>query len=166
MGKSGGLLLGWGVDVLIHQIRSTHFSIEVEFEIPGSVSRRWAVFIYASNKEPIRVEQWQELIVRKQDWGTNWVLGGDFNDIRHPSEKIGGRTRSEASCLCFRSFIESMEMEEIRFQGNTRTWANNWELEGYIEVRLDRFFGAIPWFLEHASAVVIMWKGKPLIIVY
>lgn len=97
-GKSEGLLLGWGMDVTIHQIRSTNFSIEVDFEIPGSVARMWAVFVYASNKNSVRLAQWQELTERKKDWGSNWVMGGDFNDIRSPTEKVGGRIRTETSC--------------------------------------------------------------------
>lgn len=102
----------------------------MDFEISGSVDRMWAIFVYASNKDSIRLEQWQELTDRKRDWGNNWVLGGDFNDIRYPTEKVGRRTRTEASCQGFRMLIESMEMEEILFQGNQRTWANNWEAEG------------------------------------
>lgn len=55
-----------------------------------------------------------------------------------------------------------MEIEEIVFQGHKRTWANNWETEGYIEVRLDRFFGTLPWLVDHASAVVyhVKWKSS------
>lgn len=98
IGKSGGLLLGWSLDVIIHHIRSTHYSLEVDFEIPGSVDRMWAVFVYASNKEAVRLEQWQELINKKRDWGNNWVLGGDFNDIRYPSAK-GRREESNRSKL-------------------------------------------------------------------
>lgn len=152
--KSGGLLLGWGSDVTIHQIRSTNFSSEVGVEALGSEGKMWAIFVYACNKEKTRMDQWQELLDRKRDWGYNWILGGDFNDIRHPSDKAGGRPRTEISCYGFRQFIEKMEMEEIMFQGNQRTWANNWEEEGYVEVRLDRFFWAILWLLDHASTIV------------
>lgn len=35
------------------------------------------------------------------------------------------------------------------------TWANNWGDEGYIEARLDRFFGAPLWFLENNSVTVL-----------
>lgn len=48
-----------------------------------------------------------------------------------------------------------MEMEELRFQGKLGTWANNWEDEGYIEARLDRFFGSPLWFLDNNNAVVL-----------
>lgn len=41
-----------------------------------------------------------------------------------------------------RELIEKMEIEEIAFYGREWTWANNWNEEGFIEVRLDRFFGS------------------------
>lgn len=50
-------------------------------------------------------------------------------------------TRFEGSCKGFREFIERMDKEEITFQGRRWGWANNWEEEGYIEVKLDRFLG-------------------------
>lgn len=108
------------------------FSIEVEFEVSESEGKTWAIFVYASNKEKTRMEQWQELLDRKGDWGNKWILGEDFNDIRHPSEKAGGRTRTEASCQGFRKFIEQMEIEEIMFQGNNVPGSCI-----YIKVRLD-----------------------------
>lgn len=77
-----------------------------------------------------------------------------MNDIRSPEEKNGGRLRFEASCRVFREFIDRMNMEEMEFTGNMWTWANNWHDEGYIEARLDRFFGAFQWLRENSNAVV------------
>lgn len=27
------------------------------------------------------MKQYEELLSKKEEWGENWVLGGDFNDI-------------------------------------------------------------------------------------
>lgn len=80
--------------------------------------------------------------------------GGDFNDISSTEDKKGGRIRSAASCKRFKEFIEKMGMAEIAFQGRPWTWANNLEDEGYIEVRLDRFFGVAGWWLDNDKIVV------------
>lgn len=45
-------------------------------------------------------------------------------------------------------------MEEVAYHDSSCTWANNWKDEGYIEVRLDRFFGASQWLLENTNAIV------------
>lgn len=45
-------------------------------------------------------------------------------------------------------------MEEIQYQGSQWTWANNWTDEGFIEARLDRFFGSSQWLMSNGKAVV------------
>lgn len=154
MGLSGRMLVGWNKDVTVHQIQHTDISIEIEFELLESGGRIWAIFVYASTNDRVRVEQWKELQDRKIQWGNRLIMGGDFNDIRNSEEKKGGRSRSVASCLGFRDFIKNMRMEEILFQEREVTWTNNWEEEGYIEARIDRLFGAGSWLLDHPNAVV------------
>lgn len=77
----------------------------------------WEIFVYASNKENGKAERWQKLWTRKGQWGNKWLLGGDFNDVRRPQEKQGGRTRFEASCKGFKDFVERMDMEEVEHKG-------------------------------------------------
>lgn len=86
--------------------------------------------------------------------------GRDFNDIKGHDEKKGGRRRVENSFDDFRSFISEMEMGDIKFKGDTYTWANNREGEGFIQKRLDRFFGSWAWMLQHDSAVVTHVKRQ------
>lgn len=109
IGGNGGLLLGWEKEVFIYQIMNTTFSIELEFEISGTEGKMWAIFVYASNRDRIRTEQRQELLVRKEQWGNSWILGGDLNDIRSSEEKKRGRIRSESNCISFKEFIEKMK---------------------------------------------------------
>lgn len=45
-------------------------------------------------------------------------------------------------------------MEEAGFQRKPCTWANNWDDENYIEVRLHRFFGSSYCLMENSKAVV------------
>lgn len=97
MGKSGGLLVGWGNGVTIYQIQHTSFSFEIEFEAAGSNGKMWAGFLYASIKDKERHDHWQHLLLGSRNWGDRWFLGGDFNEIREPEDKIGGRQRSLAS---------------------------------------------------------------------
>lgn len=109
--RSGELLLGLGSEITIHQIQSTSYRIEMEFETAETKGRMWVIFVYASIKERTRTGQWQELWTRKRKWEDKWILRGDFNDIRNPKEKSGKRPRSEASCKGFREFIENMNIE-------------------------------------------------------
>lgn len=81
-------------------------------------------------------------------------MGGDFNDIRNSTEKKGGRARSEHSFQNFRTFIDEMNMGEIKFKDDPFTWANNREGEGFIKERLDRCFGSAEWMITRDTAEV------------
>lgn len=74
VGRSGGLLLSWTEEVNVYQIKSSTFSLEIEFETPKTNRRMWAVFVYASNKEKVRTEQWEELWTKRGKWGTKCIL--------------------------------------------------------------------------------------------
>lgn len=79
---------------------------------------------------------------------------GDLNDLRHPDEKQGGRSRTEGSCLHFRGFIDALNMFEIKYPGRHWTWANNRENKGFVEERLDRFLASSDWIFEFPHATV------------
>lgn len=114
IGRSAGLLLGWTEEVNTHQIISSRFSLEVEFETIDKKGKMWEVFVSASNKEKDRMDQWHELWSKKGQWGSKWILSGGFKDIRKPQEKNGGRIRTVASCKGFVEFIKRMNMEVLR----------------------------------------------------
>lgn len=81
-------------------------------------------------------------------------IRGDLNEIKNHDEKNGGNRRSEGSFIDFMSFISKMGMGDIRFQGSTFTWANNREREGYIQERVDRFFGSVEWMSQFDTVEV------------
>lgn len=70
--------MGWDRQVTIFQIRHTTFSIEVEFATSDSGGKFWAIFVYARNRENVRIAQWEELLDRKATSGDRWILGGGF----------------------------------------------------------------------------------------
>lgn len=65
-----------------------------------------------------------------------------------------GRKRLESNFADFRTFIFDMEMREVKFRGKVYTWVNNREDEGFIQERLDKFFGSIEWLLHFDKASV------------
>lgn len=89
------------------------------------------------------------------DQNGGWFLGEDFNEIRNQEEKRRGRRRTEASFRGFNSFIDTMMMEKKNSVGSLYTWANNREGEGFVEEKLDRFFGAASWMIKNPRAKVI-----------
>lgn len=102
VGLSGGLLLCWSEETVIHQIIRSNFGFEVEFETSNSGGKCWGIFLYLSPNFSTRMEPWVYLQNNKAKWGKRWFLGGDLNDIRRPDEKRGGRLRFAGSYELFR----------------------------------------------------------------
>lgn len=66
--------MSWTEEVNVYQMKSSTFSLEIEFQTPKTKGRIWAVFVYASNNEKVRTEQWEELWTTRGKWGTKWIL--------------------------------------------------------------------------------------------
>lgn len=92
----------------------------------------WITFVHTSTESRDRQKQWEELKRRRLQWGSRWIVGGDFNDIKNQEEKKGGNARLEGSFSGFRNFILDMGMGDLGFKGDMFTWVNNREGEGYI----------------------------------
>lgn len=59
----------------------------------------------------------------------------------------GENRRTESSFQDFRNFIDDMGMGDMKYKGDTYTWANNREGKVFIQERLDRFCGSTAWML-------------------
>ena len=80
-------------------------------------------FIYAQNYVHERIPLWEE-INSIDSSGLPWIVLGDFNVVRHPSEKIGGDLSwtpdmDEFNCCCY-----TAELEDLNFRGHWFTWSN------------------------------------------
>lgn len=71
-----------------------------------------------------------------------------------PEDKNGGMTRFANSFWPFRTFVKDMEMEKVNYKGRRRTWANNRVEEGFMNERLDIFFGPTEWSVENEKVEV------------
>ena len=96
-GVVGGILLMWDKMVV------TKLDMEVG-ECMAACSFKnvvddfeWAfVGVYGPNGNFDRRRLWDELVGLKSWWDLPWYIGGDFNIIRFPSERFGGRHISAA----------------------------------------------------------------------
>ena len=110
-----------------------HFSISCRFK-NVSDQFEWAFTgIYGPNLNRKRQFMWEELAGLINWWNLPWCLGGDFNVIRFPSERLGvGRfTR----CMYdFSDFISLHGLMDIPLKGGLFSWSNSTSAS-----RIDRF---------------------------
>lgn len=98
--------------------------------------------VYGPNVDRERDMFWTELEGTKFWAAANWCVGGDFNAIRFPSEKKGGRGYT-STMEAFFSCIENCELIDLPLIGGRFTWSNG-QMRGVLS-RLDRFLISAGW---------------------
>lgn len=96
-GLSGGLLACWTNNVMIRNVVTTQFCIELECSKSQGTCIFWSIFMYSSTDVHGRQQQWDYLVKEMPKWRDMWFLVGDFNDIRTHEEKRRGIRRSDSS---------------------------------------------------------------------
>ncbi|WMV44670.1 hypothetical protein MTR67_038055 [Solanum verrucosum] len=98
--------------------------------------------VYAPNSRQEREEVWGELGAVRGLFNGPWVVAGDFNVVRFPSEKKNCN-RFNKEMEEFSEFIEDMELQDLPLVGGKFTWRKG---DGYdIAARLDRFLISEEW---------------------
>lgn len=67
------------------------FSVSVLLKDVRSIAEWVAMSVYGPATINEKVAFWQELSQVAGMWNCPWLIGGDFNAIRYPNEKRGGR---------------------------------------------------------------------------
>lgn len=92
----------------------------------------------------LRHHSW-ELIRRLHSmYSLPWLIGGDFNEILHLSEKLDGY-RCSSYMKDFADTINQCGLMDIEFYGPKFTWKNNQLRSNEIQKRLDRLFANVTW---------------------
>ncbi len=123
------------------------FSVSCKFQ---NVSSRfeWAFSgVYGPIRNAERRLFWEGLSGICSWWDVPWVVGGDFNIVRFPSERVGSDQTSPAM-RDFSDFISSLGLLDIPMEGGNMTWSNSMS-----RPRLDRFLFS-PSLEDHFSKII------------
>ena len=77
----------------------------------------------------------------RSEYNNQWVCSGDFREVLHASEQLGGNERQEWKMEVFRDTIEYCCFEDLGYFGLPYTWDNRQQGYSNIKVRLDRALG-------------------------
>ena len=105
-GASGGILFLWDRRVVERIDSAVGHYISCKFR-NVSDQKDWAFSgVYGPNINRERNVMWEELAGVASWWGVPWIVGGDFNAVRFPSERLGAMHFTPARCG-FSEFISS-----------------------------------------------------------
>ncbi|KAK6153786.1 hypothetical protein DH2020_013425 [Rehmannia glutinosa] len=141
-GKKGGLMLLWkgAISVTIQSYSPGHIDSIIQ-----DGDKQWRFTGFYGNPETTRRRDSWTLMRRLAAISTlrnlPWLMGGDFNEICHQNEKLGGRPRPEAQMEDFRTAIKTCELRDIYGDDNFYTWCNKRSGVEEIWEKLDRFLG-------------------------
>ncbi|GLT68045.1 hypothetical protein SLA2020_403080 [Shorea laevis] len=117
----------------------------VHCHILNTLTRKYIFtsFIYADNVEASRTTLWDELVLIGNSLPeVPWLLGGDFNEIRYPTESSNQHFPKESAK--FHETLNGIELFDLPALGPQFTWTNK-RAEGLVARKLDRLLGNSCW---------------------
>lgn len=110
--------------------------------------------IYASCSREHRRCMFESLMSFSTGIKAPWLLGGDFNCIASPDEKVGGLMTYIRSMTDFQGFIAATGLIDAGYEGAKYTWTNNQIGSSHIKARLDRVMVNASWIQGNKSVKV------------
>ncbi|XP_071713782.1 uncharacterized protein [Rutidosis leptorrhynchoides] len=136
VGKSGGMLMIWDPDVfLVEEAVEQQNILAIKGKWIGRNNVTVVVNVYGPHKEGDKKQMWEILEKLINSSNVEWVLGGDFNEVRSEEERQNCLF-NERWAKMFNSFINDNNLIEIPLLGKrfTRICDNGKKFS-----KLDRF---------------------------
>lgn len=83
-----------------------------------------------------------------------WIIGGNFNEIFHSTDKFGSRSVNNSRSNQFADSIDYCNLFDLGYKGSKLIWTNKRRYDYHILEWLDRLFANYEWLsLFHESTV-------------
>ena len=133
--RAGGLAVLWrkSLQVDIMSYSSGHIDAIVSEE-QGMKKWRFTGF-YGHLETSKRGESWTMLEDLSRWSNLLWVCMGDFNEIMHAKEKVGGGIRPEGQMRCFIEIINRCRLRDMRYVGSNYTSSENLKIPLWLHFK-------------------------------
>ena len=143
--RSGGLALLWKDSMTVDVLTCSPRHIDaIVTEDRGNKQWRFTGF-YGHPETSRRDESWTLLVNLSSQSVLPWVCMGDFNEICHRGEKVGGRERPEWQMRAFSSAINKSKLRDMGCFGPEFTWSRRLGNRGWVRERLDLALVSTNW---------------------
>ncbi|XP_021852505.2 uncharacterized protein [Spinacia oleracea] len=151
-GFSGGIWVYWRPElVTVDPILKHNQHITMDIKRVGATPWYFAA-VYASPDPSKRKELWDDLKAFATTHNKPWLIAGDFNDTRFPSERNSSCHETTRRSAFFNEWVEDMQLIEVEFSGAAHTWARGLTPETRRSGRLDRALCNVEWGSRFESA--------------
>ena len=106
--------------------------------------------VYGPVERNLKEIFWEELGSIRGWWEGPWCLGGDFNEILSPSERVRGGNITPPMRR-FAEIVNEMGLRDLPLQGGPYTWSGG--RNGRSMSRLDRFLVSSDWECQYSKVV-------------
>ena len=153
-GWSGSLALLWKEGPVVHfkSCSHSHIDVVVVKEDGGGTWR--ATGFYGHPDSGMRFSSWELLKKLHTQAALPWVIFGDFNEILHLDEKLGGKERDSNQMDAFRETLNACGLYDLGFVGQRYTWCNGRFGDQCTLIRLDRIVANDAWRTKFPEALV------------
>ncbi len=118
------------------------FSISCKFRMVADQHEWIFSGVYGPNWDSNWDGMWDELSGIYNWWEAPWCVGGDFNVIHFPTERLGTESYTQAM-LNFSEFVSTHGLIDTPLLGGQYTWSNNRESASMF--RIDQFLYTAEW---------------------
>jgi len=132
------------VDVLGMSDQAIHVSVTI---LATNICFNTSI-IYGDNNASLREALWSDIVSHSDGWeSTPWILMGDCNAIRNPSDRLGRSTTWAGTMDRLDTCIQQAKVVDLRYSGMHYTWSNHCP-ENLIMRKLDRVLVNEKWNLN------------------
>ncbi|GKV09429.1 hypothetical protein SLEP1_g20934 [Rubroshorea leprosula] len=132
VGRSGGLAMLWNPDIQLSLLSYSQNHIDMEVE--GMGSSHWRFTSYYGHLERHNCKRsWLLLRDLAAQSALPWLISGDFNDLLHLDEKLGGTSQPNWMLHGFKEVVDACDLAEVQMVGGQFTWRR-----GGVKEKLDR----------------------------
>ncbi|CAL1388052.1 unnamed protein product [Linum trigynum] len=145
-GRQGGIWVFWDARRYNAQIISA-CPQHVTIRISQSHMPDWILTaVYASPHPSQQQPLWSRLTALSKGISIPWILTGDFNAIRSPTEKSGAASMATfRRCRIFNDRINGADLVDLGYSGPNFTWTRGENSDTYRASRIDRSLCNIQW---------------------
>lgn len=125
--EGGRIIVIWKDPFMVKVLHQSRQSLTCSVVLPGGSCFTYTA-IYASNFREERVTLWKDLLEIQQTLfleKSNWIIGGDLNQILHFSENSNPSVDHLTDDMTeMRDVMLNLGLKDMRFQGCYHTWTN------------------------------------------